>query len=139
MKKHRYLLGVDPGIISGISIYDREIKKLIVVTSCTLHELFDIIRLRKNEDIEVFIENPNTWIGFGNKKASDSKLQGAGAVKQTYRHIIEFLNDNDIPFTPTKLQGTLKKVTHEYFVKLTAWDGKSNSHGRDAALMVFNK
>lgn len=136
----KYVLGIDPGIHVGIAIYNRTTESLEVVTSKELHQAFDILKhWHSNSSIEVFIENPNTWIGFGSKSSSDARLQGAGAVKQTYKHLVEFMEHYDISFTPTKLQGTMKKVDAKYFEQLTGWKGSSNSHGRDASLLCFKK
>jgi len=104
-----------------------------------LHVLLDTLKAWKNNDIEVFIENPNTWVGFKGKKGNDARLQGAGAVKQTYRHIVEFLEDYAIPYTPTKLQGNLKKVSRDYFSKVTGYTDRTNEHARDAAMIVFKR
>jgi hypothetical protein len=139
MNSYRYAVGIDPGINCGFAIYDRQLAELTHCCSLSLHELFDTLKAWRTNSIEVFIENPKTWVSFGGKKASDARLQGAGAVKQTYRHIVEFLEDYAIPYKPTKLQGNLKKVSHDYFIKLTNYDSKTNEHGRDAAMIVFKR
>ena len=136
---YRYAIGIDPGVNCGFAIYDRQLAELTHCCSLPLHELFDTLKAWSGNGIEVFIENPNTWVQFKGKKTMDSRLQGAGAVKQSYRHIVEFLQDYSIAFKPTKLQGNMKKVSHDYFVKLTGFDGKTNEHGRDAAMIVFKR
>lgn len=138
--KLRYAIGIDVGIINGFSIWDRQLEKLEVVTSCKLFELFIEIQDWQNktvEDIEVFIENPNTWKPF--TKPNPSEQQGAGAVKQTYKHIVEFLEFKQIQFTPTKIQGNLKKLNRATFEKYTKWSKVTNEHARDSAMIVFGR
>lgn len=133
----RFCIGIDVGIINGFSVWDRQFKKLEDVFSCQLWELFIYLDFYNDRDVEVFIENPNTWKPFG--ISSKEKLQGAGAVKQTYKHIIEFLEFKKIPYTPTKIQGNLKKVNKVAFAKITQWGKVTNEHSRDAAMIVFNR
>lgn len=137
--KPRYCIGLDPGIITGFAIFDRNIKELIAVSSHPLFAVYTLLDDWKHADIEVFIENPNTWIQFSSTEDSNARKQGAGAVKQTYKHLIEFLEDRNIKFTPIKLQGTMKKVNSIKFKLYTKWAGSSNCHSRDASLMVYNR
>jgi hypothetical protein len=139
----RYLIGIDPGIVNGFALYDRTSKTLWSVSSLKLHELFAELSKELKSGItyspfHVFIEDPHTWHNFSGM-ADYSRLQGAGAVKQTYKHIIEFLEANSIPYTPTKLQGNMKKLKAEQFKQITGWDKPTNEHGRDAAMIVFGR
>ena len=135
----RYAIGIDPGMNNGFAIYDRQLAEITHCNSMPLHVLLDTLKLWQKNEIEVFIENPNTWVGFKGKKGNDARLQGAGAVKQTYRHIVEFLEEYAIPYTPTKLQGNLKKVSKDYFAKVTGYKDRTNEHARDAAMIVFKR
>jgi hypothetical protein len=142
MEKARYIIGIDPGIVCGFAV--QENGKLINVSSCKLHKLFYALKndLRlTNNNILVYIENPNTWVPFKNvsREVMEMKRAGAGAVKQTYKHIIEFLEDNSITYHPTRLQGNYKKVTAKWFKQQTGWDKPTNEHGRDAGMLIFGR
>ncbi|HMU69190.1 MAG TPA: hypothetical protein PKC38_04245 [Chitinophagales bacterium] len=139
--KPSYLIGIDPGINNGIAYLDTNTGKLIAVTSCNLHTLFNLVLSELDKPIFVYIENPNTWVPFKNvsMEVMEMRRSGAGAVKQTYRHIIEFLEDHGIEYRPTRLQGSMKKVSSEWFKKFTGWAGKTNQHGRDAAMLVYGR
>ena len=136
-----YAIGIDVGIVSGFAVFDRGEKRLIQVTSLKLFMLLERIRAwANNNEIRVYIENPNTYRRFkGNEKQNSAKMAGSGAVKQTYKHIVELLEYDKIPFTPVSVIGTLKKLDAETFAKYTKWEGKTNEHGRDAAMIVFNR
>ena len=137
--KPRYCIGLDPGINVGFAVFDRDIKALITVSSHPLFNVFQLLDDLKYSHIEVFIENPNTWIKFSSTEDSNARKQGAGAVKQTYKHLVEFLEDRNIKFTPIKLQGTMKKVDSTKFKLYTKWAKMTNQHSRDASLMVYNR
>lgn len=135
-----FAIGIDPGINNGFAAWDMISKRLIDVRSLDLHELFYTLTNISQKYI-VFIENPNTWKSFKGvpTKESDAKKQGAGAVKQTYKHTVQFLEANNINYTDVKLQGTLKKLDAATFKKYTKWDKPTNQHGRDAGLIVYNR
>ena len=135
--KTRYAIGIDPGVHNGMAIYCRQEKQLVAVNSLPLHELFEVLKSYAKIS-EVFIENPNTYIPFKNTNQS-ARLQGAGAVKQTYKHITEFLEAHEIPFTATRLQGNIKKTDKATFQKLTGYLKPTNQHGRDAAFLCFQR
>jgi hypothetical protein len=137
-----YYVGIDPGIVCGLAFLKPHSQMLHSVRSCKLHELYTAIEIMsKTNSLMVFIENPNTFIPFKNvsKEFIEMRRQGAGAVKQTYKHIIEFLEANSIPYRPTRLQGNAKKMTAAKFKQITGWDGSSNEHGRDAAMLVYGR
>lgn len=135
--KPRYAIGIDPGIKNGIAIYCRQEKQLVAVNTLPLHELFEVLRSYAKL-AEVYIENPNTYVPFKGVQQG-ARLQGAGAVKQTYKHIIHFLEAFEMPYKPTKLQGTFKKIPADKFQQITGFNGKTNEHGRDAAMIAFRR
>jgi hypothetical protein len=141
MEKARYIIGIDPGIVCGFAAIDKQVGKLSTVQSCKLHEMFELLTAAYPLGVMVYIENPNTWVPFKNvsKEVMEMKRAGAGAVKQTYKHIIEFLEDNSIPYHSTRLQGNYKKVTAKWFKQQTGWDKPTNEHGRDAALLIMGR
>lgn len=150
-KKYRYYIGIDPGIKTGLAVWNSEENKFQFVETWSLHKLFRIIGMfirdfRAENDCLVFIENPNTFIPFKRikgkripKERIDGAKQGAGAVKQTFKHIIEFLEDNKIPYQTTRLQGGLKKKSSDWFKQQTGWKERTDEHGRDSALLVWQR
>lgn len=138
-KEYDYMIGIDPGINVGYATWFVEDKLLCYVTSESLFKIFEwIAGLNQTHSIKVRIENPNTWIGFKGQKRESFRLQGAGAVKQSYKHIIEFLEHHKIDYEPVRLQGSMKKLSAARFKELTGYTDRTNEHGRDAAMLVFN-
>lgn len=139
---YRYKIGIDPGIKCGVSKWDSKEGNFQFVSSTKLYDLFTILYVNcdNKSDTIVYIENPNTWVPFNGGRAVDSsRLQGAGAVKQTFKHIVEFLEDRKIPYHTTRLQGGLKKKTSAWFRMQTKWHSPTDEHGRDAALLVWKR
>lgn len=135
-----YLIGIDPGMKNGFAIFDRKEQKLIEVTTLPLFRLFSHIASVSELEPQILIENPFSWIPFKNKNNSTmSVLQGAGAIKQTYRHITEYLDDMKLVYTPTKIQGNYKKLTSKIFQQITGWTERTDEHGRDAAMIVYKR
>lgn len=130
------IIGIDPGIVSGFAIYDQQLKQLTKVTSFKLFQLFEEIASIQGGDVFVRIENPNTWFGFKGK-ADPARLQGAGAVKQTFKHTIEFLEFFKVEYQTVSLHSAQKKVNSDNFKRTTGWNKATNEHGRDAAMLCF--
>jgi len=136
----KYAIGIDCGINNGTAIWNRQLKEFQCICTIELHRLFELLKDIKNKnesDFTVYIENPNTYKIFTNP--NPSQQQGAGAVKQTYKHIIQFLEFESIEYIPTKVQGNLKKLDRKTFEKITKWSKLTNEHGRDAAMIVFKR
>jgi predicted RNase H-like nuclease (RuvC/YqgF family) len=139
--EHPYYIGIDPGIKTGMALWHKN-KGFIWIKTLKLHSVFHHFELAtQGSDFKVFIENPNTYVPFNktSSAAQDARRQGAGAVKQTYKHIIEYLEDYKIPYQPTRLQGGLKKVSSEFFKKQTGWKESTDVHSRDAALLIYGR
>ena len=78
-----------------------------------------------------------TW--FGKDKNISAKLQGAGSIKRDCSIWEDFLQDYEIPFRAVPPQKGCTKWTEEYFKMVTGWKGKTSSHSRDAAVLVFGR
>lgn len=139
MKKH--LIGIDPGINCGFAETDIY-GNLTRVTTLKLWILYaHLMNFTETfkENVIIRIEDPNTWKLFKGQKHNASRLQGVGGVKQTYKHIIEFLEDNGFQYENTRIQGNYKKLTSAKFKEITGWDKPTNEHGRDAAMLVWGR
>lgn len=142
-KKEVYI-GIDPGIVSGLAVWhhNENGKYFQYIAGCKLFELFTHLELYSavKEFVFVRIENPNTWRPFrtSNPEENQAKIMGAGAVKQTFKHIIEYLDFLGYEYVEVKIQGTKKKVKAPEFIKITGWQKPTNEHGRDAAMLVYD-
>lgn len=138
IKIHRYILGIDPGVSTGFSAWDRQTKSFLEVGSTDILSAIDKLRdYASKHPGEVFIriEDPNQrkWFGHSGRE----KLQGSGSVKRDFKILMGEIKRLGIPFHAYHPKDVQTKVSASYFKKLTGWEGRTNSHSRDSALAVF--
>lgn len=142
-KKYDLLIGIDPGTNTGFAGLLNG--KIEFVEAIPIHTaILSILELQKPANMtgstisfKVYIEDSrNVSRGFGGA----AKAQGAGSIKRDCNIWEDFLRDFGIDYQfirPGKRSNL--KMTSEAFAKLTGWKGRTNSHGRDAAMLVFGR
>lgn len=149
------LIGVDPGSITGICVWDNERQRIADMKSMSHIEFMEWVMINKDiYKVLVVIENPNLnqpvfmtkeekELIFGkDKEKSDLALrillrraQNIGMNKQIAKTLMEFLESKGIDFAP--IRPYLKKMDAEQFKSYTKWAGRTNQHNRDAARLVY--
>ncbi len=136
-------IGIDPGKQTGIAIWSKTRKKFESIETVRIHQAMIIVQqqmeLHGSSNLRVYVENPNTWIGWERRKKSDSKKMGAGSIKRDYSIWEDYLDDIGVEMIGTKLQGTLKKLRYEEFAQITGIKKRTTEHSRDAAMLVFDR
>ena len=131
----RILIGIDPGVKTGLAVYAD--KKLQLVESCTAvkAESFILKTINEGESIVLFIEDSRlrTWYGSKGREVA----QGVGSVKRDCLRWQEFCEHHNIEFNMVHPKNNKTKLKAAEFKKITGWKGKSNEHGRDASMLVF--
>lgn len=135
MKKYRFYIGIDPGVQTGISLWDRNEKKLGIVSSMKIHEAMKVVELWNLDIVKVRVEDARQRKWFG--KSSREVLQGAGSIKRDCKIWEDFLTDLGIDFEMVAPKNNKTKLTAEAFKKITGYGQKTNEHARDAASLVF--
>lgn len=93
----RYLIGIDPGVNTGVAVWNRAAGMLVTVDAGTITEVMEAVKLwSEGLDVKVFFE----------------------AVAP---------------------QRNRTKLSAGAFARLTGWKGRTNEHGRDAAMLVFGR
>jgi hypothetical protein len=138
--RKQVIVGIDPGVNTGIAIWDRLEKKLRVVTCVGFIEALDWIdsltASTPRESIHVRYEDARLRKWFGS--AGREQLQGAGSIKRDCQLWEEFLTREGLSFEKVPPKNNKTKTDGKYFKKITGWEGRTNSHSRDAAMLVFN-
>lgn len=131
--KHRYVIGIDSGVNTGFSIWDRQGQKLIECYSVMIHHAFELI-LKYRPECFVRVEDARLrkYIIGGREK-----LQGAGSIKRDAKIWEDFLTDKNIPFEMVAPKNNRTKLDDANFKKITGFEGRTNQHARDAAMLVY--
>jgi len=131
-------IGIDTGVNTGIAVWDSGIKEFISVESQMIHEAmqttqrwFSVLNPTKTK-VRVEDARQRKYITGGREK-----LQGAGSVKRDAKIWEDFLTDYDIPYEMVAPKNNITKLSAETFKKMTGWQGRTNEHGRDAAMLIF--
>jgi len=132
-------IGIDCGRSTGVAIWNSKTKCFDNILTLPIHKALDLIKeYSQQEEIKLFIENPNTFVPFGGK-TNVGMLQGAGSVKRDFSIWKDFCEDNNIAYQGTRIQKGMKKLKSKEFQEITGCDKRTTVHARDAAMIVYNK
>jgi len=137
-KEFDYIIGIDPGVNTGIAVWDvknKQVNYLITVMAVQAEALCRGYK-NMNRSFLVRFEDARLRTWFGKEKGT-AQLQGAGSIKRDCQRWEEFLTHYEIPFEEVAPKNNRTKMTAKEFKMLTGWEGQTNEHGRDAAMLVF--
>ena len=142
---YEVIIGIDCGVKTGFAVWEMRNKKLVQVETTSIHTALERVRTFEHyfpKAILVRIEDARQRKWFGNSEASHQKAtakqQGAGSVKRDARIWEDAMTDWEIAFEMVNPDSNKTKVKEDMFQKMTGWDKRTSSHGRDAAMLVFN-
>lgn len=136
--KYDTYIGIDPGTTTGIAIWNPECKKFEFIFSGGILECMERLVIHTVFGNPLFIiENPNLRKWYGEN--SNEKKQGAGSIKRDYKIWLEWFEKCEVKHQEVNPKDVNTKMNAQSFKKLTGWNERTNSHARDAAMMVFGK
>ena len=131
------LIGIDPGVATGYAEWDRQAGGFLAIKSMPIH--LAMLRVQEHmtagriEGVAWEDARLRTW--FGTKGAE--ALQGAGSIKRDCTIWSDYLAHLKCPRRAVKPQAGATKWDADTFRRVTGWPGRTNEHGRDAALLVW--
>ena len=132
------IIGIDPGVNTGWARIRNG--ALVACMSVPIHEaLRAVAGWQKSGELKLVVFEDarlRKWLG---EDKGPKQLQGAGSIKRDCRIWADFLADIGCPTLALKPQKGGTKWTAEQFAKLTGWKGRTNEHGRDAALLIWGR
>lgn len=140
-KKAAFIIGIDPGVNTGLSIWSTATKELLRVETVEIHQaLFYIVSFVKEFGIvkglvHIRFEDARQRKWFGN--SGREQLQGAGSIKRDCKIWEDFLTDIKVSFEMVPPKDTTTKLSSDTFKKITKWEGRTSEHSRDSAMLVF--
>ena len=138
-------IGLDPGTHTGLAVWDGD--RFTIIETLPIHaallrvkELFDRYSFNGN-GVTVYFEDARqrTWFPKMTAAKDRARLQGAGSVKRDSTIWEDALKDWGIPFVAVAPKNNMTKMTPQFFRVMTGWQGRTSEHGRDAAMLVFQR
>jgi hypothetical protein len=129
-------IGIDCGVNTGVAVWNSVTKKFIVVKTMMIHQAFEIVKYWHGCNRVFVIVEDARQVKF---KTSDVKAQGAGSVKRDAGIWEGFLKDHGIRCDFVRPNKAITKLTSDQFRASTGWEGSTNNHNRDAAMLVFGR
>lgn len=130
------IVGIDPGVNTGYAVWDGEklthCESMDIVTA-----LWTVKDLSDNFSIKVYFEDARQRHWFGS--SGREKLLGAGSVRRDSQIWETFCQKRGIPYCAVAPKDNMTKLNAKMFNLYTGWKGKSNEHGRDAAMLAFQR
>ena len=132
----KVVIGIDPGVNTGVAVADGG--KLVSVgcmAAVNAEELVLQTMIDNGGKLFVRFEDARMRQWFGSK--GREALQGAGSIKRDCARWQEFLEHHNIPHARIAPKANRTKLTADQFKRITGWQGRTNEHGRDAAMLVI--
>ncbi len=143
-------VGIDPGVNTGLAFWSVDERRFLFVGSVSLLIAFEIMddlrrgrvmdlavseRRTNSSEIRVFIEDARLRRWFGSKEKGS--VQGVGSVKRDCQLWESFCELRGLDFKLIHPRNNKTKTTAKTFEKLTKYTGRTNVHGRDAAMLAW--
>ena len=133
------LIGIDCGVNTGFArSFDGVLCE--VKTYTIIEAMADLLHYCKNGrepvGVKIYIEDARKrkWFTGGREKA-----QGVGSVKRDCQIWQEFCEHYGFEFELVAPKNNRTKLNAAQFKQLTGWQGRTNEHGRDAAMLVWGR
>lgn len=131
----KVVIGIDPGVNTGVAVADGG--KLVSVgcmAAVKAEEMVLQTMIDNGGKLFVRFEDARMRQWFGSK--GREALQGAGSIKRDCARWQEFLEHHNIPHARIAPKANRTKLTADQFKRITGWQGRTNEHARDAAMLV---
>lgn len=128
------VIGIDCGVKTGYAAWAVKAKKFYTLKTCKIHEVMAEL-LKVKDDFALFVKVEDArQVRF---KTDANKAKGAGSVCRDAKIWEDFLTDYGISFEMVRPSKALTKWDAKKFQTVTGYTGKTDQHGRDAAMLVY--
>jgi hypothetical protein len=140
----RYVIGIDPGVLTGLAVWDREKRALLRLETLDFWRAWEYIVDGYTVDaVEVVIEDPSgnrpvfdkEGVSIGERRKRERIAQNVGSNKREARLLLAGLLRRG--YRVRAVTPTAAKWSSDRLAALTGWRGLSSAHSRDAARLVF--
>lgn len=145
-------IGIDTGVNTGIAVWDNRRRSFEQISTVKIHKAMEIVKdmveacEEKKERIVIRVEDPRqrTWYETNRLPRDEERkrLQGVGSVKRDASVWDDYLSDlykthKYMTYEMVAPKHNVTKLTKEQFASYTSYQGRTNEHSRDAAMLVF--
>ena len=132
-KTKHLLIGIDPGVRTGIAIYNTINSKFVLLETMSILKAFKVVKEYSGLTDLVIVEDARKV----RYKLDYLKAQGAGSIKRDCQIWEEYLFMLGLDFIFVRPKKSITKLNNKIFAKITGYTGKTNEHSRDAGMLVY--
>ena len=138
------VVGIDPGQHTGLAVWDTSARRFLDVR-CTgivaAMDYLDGILEERGIFLLVFEDaRQRKWIPRERDlRQLKGRAMGAGSVRRDCAVWEEWCMARGVQYLAVSPRQGMTKLTDPYFRGITGYDGRTNEHGRDAAMLVFGR
>lgn len=134
-------IGIDPGKKTGFAVWDHDARYLAEVTTVSITQAMEKVRMMADilgrENIRLYIEDARQRTWFGN--SGPEKWKGAGSICRDCTIWDDFCRELGVEYVMVAPRHNTTKLKAKPFKVLTGWQGRTDEHARDAAMLVFGR
>lgn len=138
-------LGIDPGVNTGFAIVcNGKLTDVLCIPACQAEAKVLTWSQNHSPHVIVYFEDARMRNWFGKMDAEQKKYgaavrEGAGSIKRDCQRWEEFLKHHNIPHVAVAPKNNKTKLDAAQFKRITGWEGRTNEHSRDAAMLVVSR
>ena len=138
------VVGIDPGVHTGLAVWDTSSRQFLDIRCSGIVDAMEYLRkFRETTPIALVVfedARQRKWIPREKDvKEFKGRAMGAGSVKRDCSIWEEWCKVHGIECVKTPPRPGMTKLTDTYFCGITGYDRRTNKHGRDAAMLVFGR
>lgn len=138
------VVGIDPGLHTGLAVWDTSARQFLDIRCSGIVSAMDYLSdLSRDRGIGLVVfedARQRKWIPREKDLAQmKGRAMGAGSVKRDCSIWEEWCDARNIQYIATRPKNGMTKLTDAYFRGITGYDRRTNEHGRDAAMLVFQR
>ncbi len=134
------VIGIDPGVNTGMAVY--EDGELALLHTVQPHQIPLLLSQYQIEPLFVAFEDSrlqsHVWLPSQSKGVAANIARKVGMVDAWCYLIERVCEEYDIAYMRVSPKAKGVKVDAELFKKVVRWNGRSNQHERDAAMVAWH-
>lgn len=134
-------IGIDPGKKTGFAVWDHDARYLAEVATLSITQAMEKVRMMADvlgrENIRLYIEDARQRKWYG--RTGRERLKGAGSISRDSTIWDDFCRELGVEYVMVAPRHNTTKLKAKPFKVLTGWQGRTDEHARDAAMLIFGR